>query len=404
MDEERSAWRGRAVLHVDMDAFFAAVEQLDHPEWRGKPLVVGGSPDARGVIAAASYEARRYGVHSAMPAARAVKLLPADAVWARGRFDRYREMSRAVFGIMQSVTPAIQAASIDEAYLDVTPGETGEDPVELARRIQREVDALGLSCSVGVATSKTVAKIASDHHKPHGITVVRPGEEASFLAPLPVRAMPGIGAKTAERLEGLGIRTLGELANVDDATALHVLGSYGPSLVRRARGEDASPVHGREPVKSLSRERTYASDVCTASEVDDALAQLAEEVGLRLRRKGLAGRTVTVKLRYGADFTTRTVQRTLPRRTDLESDFLPVARELLHSVWSEGAGLRLLGIGLSGFEAEPAQLDLFTADTGEDDPRRRALAKGLDAVRERFGAGAVEKGMKPRTGRRREPS
>jgi len=393
MVDAAQIWPGRAILHVDMDAFFASVEQLDHPEWRGKPLVVGGSPDSRGVISAASYEARRYGVHSAMPAARAVKLLPPDAIWARGSYERYGEMSRAVFEILERQSPHVQAASIDEAYLDVSPGATGEDPVEVARRIQHEVDGLGITCSIGVAATKTVAKIASDHDKPHGITIVRPGEEAAFLSPLPVRAMPGIGGKTAERLEALGIRTLGQLAELDDVTALHVLGSYGVSLVRRAGGQDTSEVHGRERAKSLSKERTFGKDVAEASEAEDALRRLAEEVGVRLRRKGMAGRTVTVKLRY-ADFTTRTVQRTLPHPTDLESEFFPVARELLYSVWSPGTGLRLLGVGLSGFDPDAEQLGLFAPPSPVDEARQRALAEGLDKVRERFGTDAVEKGLR----------
>jgi DNA polymerase IV len=386
-------WSGRAILHVDMDAFFASVEQLDHPEWRGLPVVVGGSPDSRGVIAAASYEARRYGVRSAMPAARAARLLPPEAVWTRGNFARYGEVSAAVFSIFDSFSPEVQGASIDEAYLDVTPTEGSPHPVEVARAIQASVDALGVSCSIGVATSKTVAKIASDRDKPHGITVVLPGCEAEFLAPLPVALMPGIGPATATRLTALGIRTLGELAALDDATAVQVLGSHGIGAIRRAAGIDHRPVREREPVKSVSNERTFATDIRDRVEVRDALAGLAEKVGGRLRRKGLCGRTVHVKVRYG-DFTTRTSQVTLERATDSTDAIAASAGSLLDALWAPGVGVRLLGVGVSGFGAVPQQLTLPTEQDESPDERRRSIEKAVDELRERFGEDAVRFGTR----------
>lgn len=390
MDEASTPWRGRAILHVDLDAFFATVEQLDHPEWRGKPVIVG-HPGERGVVSTASYEARRFGVHSAMPSMRAKRLAP-DAIWAPPRFERYTELSGKVRDIFRSVTPKVQAASIDEAYLDVTPASAAsEDPVELARRIQAEVDALGLSCSIGLSANKTVAKVASDFDKPHGLTVVRPGEEAAFLAPLPVRALPGVGPATADRLQRLGLRTLGDVAALDDTTALQTLGDHGPALVRRARGEGGGEVSGGRGQKSLSKEHTFAHDIASAEEVEAALRDLADKVGERLRRKALCGRTVTVKLRF-ADFTTETRRRTLPAPTDLESVFLPVALELLRSSWSPGIGLRLLGLGLSGFDEPAEQLDLFGSEAATETLRRRALAEGMDAVRRRFGDEAVRLG------------
>lgn len=380
-------WNGRGILHVDMDAFFASVEQLDHPEWRGRPVVVGGLPETRGVVSAASYEAREYGVRSAMPSARAKRLLPPDAVWAPGRFGRYREMSRKVREVFERFTPYVEPVSIDEAYLDVTPAPgRSEDPVGVARRVRAEIDALGLSCSIGVATSKSVAKVASDHEKPRGMTVVRPGEETAFLAPLPVEALQGVGRATAERLRRLGVGTLGELAALDDATALHVLGSHGPELASRACGVDPRPVACGSPARSASREHTFPRDVCAKREVFEALRSLAAEVCARLRRKGLAGRTVTVKVRY-ADFTTRTARRTLAVATDLEEEFLPAAEELLRGLWSPGVGLRLLGVGLSGLEEPSAQLDLFEERGATE--RRRALARGVDAVRARFGEDSI---------------
>ncbi|HEY3318234.1 MAG TPA: DNA polymerase IV [Coriobacteriia bacterium] len=400
MGESSDRWSGRAILHVDMDAFFASVEQLDHPEWRGKAVIVG-HPGERGVVSAASYEARVFGVHSAMPSARAKRLAP-EAVWTPPRFERYGEFSRRVRAIFGSVTPYVQTASIDEAYLDVTPAsDSSPDPVELARRIQAEVDALGLSCSIGVAASKTVAKIASDHDKPHGLTVVHPGEEPAFLGPLPVRALPGVGPATAQRLQHLGIRTLGELAALDAVTAVQVFGDYGHTLVLRAAGVDTSDVREERERKSLSKEHTFARDISSREEVEAALRRLAEQVGERLRAKALAGRTVSVKLRFG-DFTTKTLRRTLPVATDLESVFLPVAMELLRHSWSPGIGLRLLGLGVSGFDEPAEQLDLFGSEKATETLRRRALAEGVDAVRRRFGDGALRMGP-GRSGEKEEP-
>lgn len=391
-------WTGRAVLHVDMDAFFASVEQLDHPEWRGKPVIVGGSADSRGVVSTCSYEARVFGVRSAMPSSTARRLCP-DAIWARGSFERYREISRRVFDIFRDHTPAVQAASIDEAYLEVTPGEHGEHPVTIARAIQAEVAALGVTCSVGVASAKVVAKIASDRNKPRGLTIVYPGEEAAFLAPLPVGTLPGIGPKSAQRLVSLGIRTLGDLAALDDATAVQIMGSHGPSAVRRARGIDSSGVHDRDPVKSVSNERTFAADLRDAADVEGVVSGLAEHVSSRLRAKELSGRTITVKVRF-ADFTTRTVQRTIDRPTDLPDTIGDVAVELLRTVWNPGVGVRLLGVGVSGFEDAALQLDLFAQSEAVEDDRRRAVARSVDAVRERFGQESLSMGAKrirPRT-------
>jgi len=393
IDAPLPAWRGRAVLHVDMDAFFTSVEQLDHPEWRGKPVVVGGSPDARGVIAAASYEARRYGVRSAMPSARAKQLLPPDAIWTRGRFERYGELSEKVFAIFESRTPEVQGASIDEAYLDVTPVGDASHPIEVARGIQAAVDAMGLSCSIGVATNKTVAKIASDHDKPHGITVVWPGTEAAFLAPLPVRAMPGVGPATAARLVTLGFRTLGDLAALDEETARQVLGSHGPSTVRRATGEDARPVREREAVKSVSNERTFAQDLRDSSEVRDVVSGLAEHVSGRLRRKGLKGRTIHLKLRFG-DFSTKTAQVTLDEAANDCETLTSSSLSLLEALWAPGVGVRLLGVGVSGFGAAPKQLTLLDGGAAARDERRTAIDRAVDELRARFGDDAIHFGTR----------
>ena len=405
---DSSEWSGRAILHVDMDAFFAAVEQLDHPEWRGKPVIVGGSAKGRGVVSTASYEARRFGIHSAMASARAEQLCP-DAIWARPRFERYSQIGDAVRSIFRDETPLVQPVSIDEAYLDVTPGRgASEDPVLIAQRIKRRIAELGVTASVGVATSRCVAKIASDFEKPDALTVVRPGTESEFLAPMPVRAMGGIGPRSAERLAALGVLTLGDVARMDAATAEAALGSHGPGLVLRARGIDDSPVHANDPAKSVSAERTFAEDVRTPGEVEDALLSLAARVGRRVRRKGIAGRTVTVKLRF-SDFTTQTIRTTLETATDDETLFGPIAYGLVRKAWHPGVGLRLLGVGLSGFDERSEQLGLLTAteggsptpnaaNPGTPASRRDGLVRGLDAVRERFGEGAVRFGREIKRG------
>ncbi len=388
MDRSAHTWDGRAVLHVDMDAFFASVEQLDHPEWRGRPVIVGGSPEGRGVVSTASYEARVFGIHSAMPSAQAHRRCP-DAVWARPRFARYAELSDAVHAIFLDCTPHVQRVSIDEAYLDVTPtAHRGTHPVVIAEEIRARVDALGLSCSIGVATSKTLAKIASDHDKPHGITVVTPGTEAAFLAPMPVTAIPGVGGATAEHLRTAGIRTIGELAAIDEATAVQLLGSHGHELIARARGIDDRPVAEERGVKSVSNEHTFAHDVRERTEVEAALRLLVARVARRLRQKRLKGRTLTLKLRY-ADFTTKTASRTIPVATDLDDQLLSVALDLLREAWTPGAGLRLLGFGTSGFGERAEQMNLLSAVPPAADERSRALAESVDAVRARFGDGAI---------------
>ncbi|MHB9002511.1 MAG: DNA polymerase IV [Coriobacteriia bacterium] len=410
----KAPWAGRAVLHLDMDAFFAAVEQLDHPEWRGRPVIVGGSPEGRGVVSTASYEARRYGIGSAMPAARAARLAPPDTVWAPPRFERYKELSDQVFAIMRDYSPELQPLSIDEAFIDVTPGLLApRDPEDVAREISARIDTLGITCSIGVASGKTVAKIASDHRKPHGITVVRPGDEAAFLAPLAVEVMSGIGPKSASRLRSHGIRTLGELAALDEGSARDLLGSHGMRMVERARGIDPRPVHQRDPVKSVSNERTFATDLRDAEEIRTVIHGLADRVGRRLRRKSMAGRTIHVKVRF-SDFTTRTLQRTLDASTDDEAIIAPVAHELVSSVWNPGVGVRLLGVGVTGLDERAQQLDLFSDSekVGTDIPSRSSapggraaarvsdsgraekLTRGLDAVREKFGEDAVMRGSR----------
>lgn len=393
------AWEGRAVGLLDLDAFFASVEQLDHPEWRGKPVIVGGSANKRGVVSTASYEARRFGVHSAMPSWQAERLCP-DAIWTQGHHDRYREMSAAVMGILYEETPLVEQVSIDEAFFDVTPGRfSRESPVDICRRVQERVSRLGVTCSIGLGANKTVAKIASEREKPRGLTVVFPGTQAQFLAPLPVCAMSGIGKATERHLSQLGIRTLGELARADKGLLAREFGVLGPRMATRAAGLEQSVVADAatpEDAKSVSNERTFDHDLMDREDVMAAVMHVASITGRRLRRKGLAGTTVTLRIKYDA-CTGRTAQRGLAAPTDDERVFGPAAQELLEEVWSPGMPVRLLGVGLSGFGekgAHPQQLGLFQDEgpSGRQGRDRSALSRATDSVRDRFGTEAVSYG------------
>ena len=396
-------WEGSAILLVDLDAFFASVEQLDHPAWRGKPVIVGGDADKHGVVSTASYEARPYGVRSAMPSSTARRLCP-DAIWTHGRFDRYREVSNAIMAILRSETPHVQQVSIDEAFLDVTPTVVNrEHPVRVAKRIQRRVEELGVTCSIGTGTSKTIAKIASDMDKPRGLTVVYPGSERDFLAPLPVRVMSGIGASAEEKLKSRGIRTLGQLADADLRMLERVFGKLGRVMHVRANGGDDAPVEQDDAVKSVSNEMTFATDLTRREDVEAAIATMAAKVGRRLRRKGLRGRTLALRVKFD-DLSVRSVQRQLPRPSDDELAYTPLLYAMVDEVWRPGTPLRLIGVGMSGFSEEGVvQESLFdvaeaapSADDVEpvvrDERKRRGLIEATDLVKDRFGEAAVRFG------------
>lgn len=396
-------WEGPAILLVDLDAFFASVEQLDHPGWRGKPVIVGGDADKHGVVSTASYEARVFGVHSAQPASVARRLCP-DAIWTHGHFDRYREMSETIMSILRDETPLVQQVSIDEAFVDVSPTKVNtEHPVRIAERIQSRVEALGVTCSVGVGTSKTIAKIASDMDKPRGLTVVYPGCEQGFLAPLPVRKMSGVGVVAERELISHGVRTLGDLALADESLLRRIFGKNAIVMRTRAQGGDMTPVEEGEAAKSVSNEMTFAKDLTSRVDVEAAIATMAAKVGRRLRKKGLAGRTLSLKLRFG-DRSVRSVQKRLPAPSDDELAFTPLLYRMVDEVWCEGIPVRLLGVGMSGFrEDEYVQDTLFdvareaptTLDAEPvivDDVKRRGLLDATDALRDRFGEGAVRFG------------
>lgn len=396
-------WNGRAVGLMDLDAFFASVEQLDHPEWRGKPVIVGGSAERRGVVSTASYEARVYGVHSAMPSWQAKRLCP-QAIWTHGHYARYRELSDKVMAILHAQTPLVEQVSIDEAFFDVTPGRySHENPIAICRRIQEEVSQLGITCSIGLGINKTVAKIASERQKPRGLTVVLPGTEAAFLAPLPVRVMSGIGSASEKRLSELGIHTLGQLAQRDPDQMRTIFGVSGPRMVARAAGLEHSRVRDAEEpdeVKSVSNERTFAHDLTTREELVAAIRHVSALTGTRLRRKGLAGTQVTLKLKFDI-MHTHTAQRQLDEPTDDEHVFGGVAVKLLDGLWREGTGVRLVGVAVSGFDgARPHQLGLFDEDepsSHQDEVTAskrdlRALSVATDSIRARFGNDALSYG------------
>ena len=401
-------WEGPAILLVDLDAFFASVEQLDHPAWRGKPVIVGGDADARGVVSTCSYEARAFGVRSAMASALARQLCP-EAIWTRGHFHRYREVSAAIMAILRDETPHVQQVSIDEAFMDVSPTAVNtEHPVAIARRIQDRVAALGVTCSIGVGVSKSVAKIASDRDKPRGLTVVYPGTEQAFLAPLPVRTMSGVGAAAEKVLKAHGIRTLGDLAAADTALLKRVFGKNGEMMRERALGADRSPVVVDDEVKSVSNEVTFAEDLTDRKSIEAALATIAAKVGRRLRRKGLTGRTIAIKVRYD-DRSVHSVQRQLPTPTDDDLAFTPVLCTMIDDLWEPGMKIRLLGVAVTHFETEDNdQESLFDASLFdeskadeaapliEDDVKRRRLIENLDALRDRFGDDTVRFGFELR--------
>ena len=397
---EAMPWRGRAILLVDLDAFFASVEQLDHPGWRGKPVIVGGSADKRGVVSTASYEARKYGVHSAMASSTARRLCP-DAIWTNGHFARYREMSQKVMGILFDETPHVLQVSIDEAFLDVTPTKANcEHPVAIARRIQRRVDELGVSCSIGVGTTKSIAKIASDMDKPHGLTVVFPGGEEGFLAPLPVRALSGIGASAEARLRKIGIETLGDLANADDGRVERLLGKNGATMLARVRGLEDDDIEPDDEVKSVSNELSFAVDLTQRDDIIAAIATMAAKVGRRLRGKGLAGKTLALKVRYD-DRSIRSVQCQLDEPSDDESVFMAHLGHMLDTVWHEGMALRLVGVSVTDYVGEDStQLSLFDERDAQEAARQqraRQLIEATDRVRKRFGDHAVNFGRELRT-------
>jgi DNA polymerase-4 len=356
---------GLCIVHADLDAFYASVEQRDNPSLKGRPVVVGGSPEHRGVVAAASYEARRYGIRSAMAMSRALRLCP-EAVRLPARFAVYSQVSATVLDGYRALTPLVEPLSLDEAYLDCSAVVAADmDLRQFGEQIKANVRAaVGLNVSVGIGGSKSVAKIASDLEKPDGLVIVPLGQEREFLAPLPAGRLWGIGPRGEERLRRLGVTTIGELAGVDVRLLSNMFGRWGTLLHDLANGVDERPVQPTREAKSVAREVTFSEDVESEPALQVALDDLAGGVAERLQRRGLRGRTVTLKLRL-ADFTTLTRQRTLPYPIDNAATLRTAATELLKREIQPGQRYRLIGVAVSGMESlQQRQLPLFAG--GED--------------------------------------
>ena len=381
----------KTYFHVDMDAFFVSVEELFDPSLKGKPVVVGGRPNERGVVSAASYAARRFGVHSAMPLRTAYHLCP-QAIFVDGHPERYREYSGKVFEVLNRFTPLVEMASIDEAYLDMSGTERLHGPPLRAAHLLHQAmkQETRLNCSVGIARSRMVAKVCSDQAKPNGVLWILPGREAAFLAPLDVRKIPGVGKVTERNLHAIGIRKVGDLAALDDAILESRFGKWGLALAGKARGLDAggwfdSAIGEDSDPKSVSHEHTYSEDTADPEQLEATLARLCEMVGRRLREYGLHTRTVQLKLRF-SDFTTITRAHSVARPTQVDTELFEEIRALFRANWKAGLKVRLLGVHASSFDAADDQLALLDDDRHE---RWRQALAAADRLRDKFGESAV---------------
>ncbi len=379
----------RRIMHIDLDAFFVSVEQVLNPELKGKPVVVGGQPDRRGVVAASSYEARAYGVHSAMPLLTASRLCP-QAVFIEGNYKRYRQASEKFMVILADFSPYLEPLGIDEAYLDVTGFESLHGSIrKMAQKIKQRVkDELGICASIGIASSKVVAKVASDLSKPDGLLEVPTGEERAFLAPLPVAKLPGIGKKSERVLKGLGVSTIGQLATLSFKELESHFGAWGKLLHNHANGIGDDKVEPPAAAKSTSRETTFTRDTRNSSFLKATLRYLSERVGSDLRQKGKLARCVTLKLRY-ADFTTITRQQTLAQAADADQTIFETGLKLLKNEFSgERQAVRLIGIGVSHLVEGGKQPDMLDP-TGQ---RMEQLNAAIDRIRKKYGFTAIQTG------------
>jgi len=381
----------RTIFHVDMDAFFVSVEELFDPSLKGKAVVVGGHRDERGVVSAASYEARKFGVHSAMPLRTAAKICP-HAIFVNGHPQRYRECSEKVYKVLDAFSPRVEMASIDEAYLDMTGTERLHGPpLKAAHALHQRMKAeTRLNCSVGIGTSRLIAKVSSAQAKPNGVLWIVPGEEAKFLAPLDVREIPGVGKVMESHLHTLGINKVGDLTKLEDSELEARFGKWGLALAGKARGEDAggwfdSEVGADVSAKSVSHEHTYNEDTADVSQLESTLMRLSEMVGRRLRESNFHARTVQLKLRY-KDFTTITRAHTLPVPTQLDTEIFGHVRALFRKNWKKGVQVRLLGVHASSFTSAAPQIDLLD---GSRQQRWKDALAAADRLRDKFGESSV---------------
>jgi DNA polymerase-4 len=381
----------KTIFHVDMDAFFVSVEELFDPSLKGKAVVVGGQKNERGVVSAASYEARKFGVHSAMPLRTAAKLCP-QAIFVNGHPERYRQCSAHVYEVLNTFSPLVEMASIDEAYLDMTGTDRLHGPpLRAAHSLHKKMKAqTQLNCSIGIGASRLIAKVSSAKAKPNGILWVIPGQEAKFLAPLDVRDIPGVGKVMEQNLHAMGIQQVGDLARLEDEVLEERFGKWGLALAGKSRGEDAggwfdTEVGEHTDPKSISHEHTFNEDTGKQEQLESTLMRLTEMVARRLREHGLHARTVQLKLRY-KDFTTITRAHSLMVPTQLDTELFEQVRILFRKNWKKGAAVRLLGVHASSFEQPAGQIDLL-----EDNRQQRwkqALA-AADRLRDKFGESSV---------------
>jgi DNA polymerase-4 len=374
----------RTILHVDLDAFFCAVEILRNPDLKGVPFVVGGQPGSRGVVASASYPARQFGIRSAMPTAQALRRCP-ELVIVSSNHGNYSEHSEKVMDLLRESAPVVEPISIDEAFLDVS--DTPDDGERLARDLQIEIKGqFGLPTSWGVASSKLVAKIATEIGKPQGLVVVPPGEEIEFLAPLPVEMLWGVGPKTRDSLVEMGITQIGDISSLSNDRLSELFGERGPDLAAKARGIDPRPVTTKQRRRSISNERTFAEDVGDEVELRRIILSLSEGLGRRLRKKGLAGSTVRIKIRW-PDFETITRQVRLDQPTDQDNEIFDAANRLFKKAWRSDRKVRLLGVAISDLGKRIRQLDLFDRSWEEDE----RLFDAIDRIRSKFGRKALRR-------------
>jgi DNA polymerase-4 len=376
-------------MHIDLDAFFVSVEQVLNPELKGKPVVVGGKPDQRGVVATASYEARAFGLHSGMPLVTAVRLCP-QAIFIEGSFPKYREASEKFMGILADFSPFIEPMGLDEAYLDVTGfeslhGSIRQMALEIKKRVREET---GLIASIGIATCKVVAKVASATSKPDGLIEVPAGDEATFLAPLAIDKLPGVGKKTEQVLRGRGISTIGKLASMPPDILKSRFGVFGVMLHRYANGIDDRAISPRGDASSISRETTFARDIGDRVFLSDKLSYLTEKVGADLRQHGKQTRCITIKLRY-SDFTTITRSHTLSQSTDTDQAIFQVGEDLMRkALAADRRAIRLIGIEVSNIVEPGKQLSMLNGN----EQRQEKLNRAVDRIRTKYGFSAIQTG------------
>lgn len=384
----------RKILHMDLDAFFCSVEELRDPSLKGKAFAVGGQPGSRGVISTASYAARKFGVHSALPTGQALRLCP-GLILVSSFHSGYEEFSRQVMKIVGDYSPLVEALSIDEAFLDVS--DLPDTPLQIARSLQTRINReTNLPCSIGGAANMLVAKIANDYGKhlhkdptpPNAITIVEPGTEAAFLAPLPINALWGVGPKTEERLTALHIHTIGDLAGRPESEIARLFGQSGCDLLDRAKGIDTREIQVEHEAKSISQEVTYDQDTANEEYLLKTIRRLSANVGSQLRKQGITAKTVRIKIRW-ANFETHTRQQALARPTDCDSVITSAAIDLFQKIWTEGKKVRLIGVGTAQFSQEPVQLNLLE----KTDDREKRLLRSVDELRERFGKQIVYHGF-----------